>query len=164
MLLSCFSRIWLSATPWTVAHQALLCMEFSRQEYWSRLPFPSPGDLPDPGAKPVSLKSPAQTGGLFTTSATWKTQRSLFFLNFCKVDDKSFSCLPTCSPVTSALCEGWDRTSPFSFRGWFIYLAGVLAKAQELYWFMSSKIKVQNVGLMFHLSFCHLSFWSLGSH
>ena len=42
------------ATPWTVAHQAPLSMGFSRQEYWSELPFPSPGDLPDPGIKPRS--------------------------------------------------------------------------------------------------------------
>ena len=41
-------------TPWTVAHQAPQSMEFSRQEYWSGLPFPSPGDLPDPGIKPGS--------------------------------------------------------------------------------------------------------------
>ena len=42
------------ATPWTVACQAPLSMEFSRQEYWSELPFPSPGDLPDPGIEPGS--------------------------------------------------------------------------------------------------------------
>ena len=48
------SHIWLFATPWTVAYQAPLSMEFSRQEYWSGLPFPSPGDLPDPGIKPRS--------------------------------------------------------------------------------------------------------------
>ena len=41
-------------TPWTIACQALLSMEFSRQEYWSGLPFPSPGDLPDPGIEPRS--------------------------------------------------------------------------------------------------------------
>ena len=41
-----------SVTPWTVAHQAPLSMEFSRQEYWSGLPCPPPGDLPDPGIKP----------------------------------------------------------------------------------------------------------------
>ena len=40
--------------PWTVAHQAPLSMEFSRQEYWSGLPFPSPGDLPEPGIEPES--------------------------------------------------------------------------------------------------------------
>ena len=43
-----------SGTPWTVAHQASLSMEFFRQEYWSGLPFPSPGDLPDPGIEPRS--------------------------------------------------------------------------------------------------------------
>ena len=42
------------ATPWTAAHQAPLSMDFSRQEYWGGLPFPSPGDLPDPGIEPVS--------------------------------------------------------------------------------------------------------------
>ena len=41
-------------TPWTVAHQAPLSMEFSGQEYWNELPFPSPGDLPEPGIKPGS--------------------------------------------------------------------------------------------------------------
>ena len=49
------SRVCLFATPWTVAHRALLSMEFSRQEYWSGLPFPPPGDLPDPGIEPTSL-------------------------------------------------------------------------------------------------------------
>ena len=46
------SRVRLFATPWTVAREALLSMEFSRQEYWSGLPFPSPADLPDPEIKP----------------------------------------------------------------------------------------------------------------
>ena len=49
-----FSRVRLLATPWTVAHQAPLSMEFSKQEYWSGWSFPSPGDLPDPGIKPGS--------------------------------------------------------------------------------------------------------------
>ena len=48
------SCVWLFATPWTVAYQAPLSMGFSRQEYWSGLPFPSPGDLPDPGIEPRS--------------------------------------------------------------------------------------------------------------
>ena len=60
------------ATPWTVPHQAPLSMGFSRQEYWSGLPFPPPGDLPDPGIEPRSLMSPALAGGFFTTSATWE--------------------------------------------------------------------------------------------
>ena len=49
-----WSRVQLFATPWTVAYQASQSMGFSRQEYWSGLPFPSPGDLPDPGIEPGS--------------------------------------------------------------------------------------------------------------
>ena len=48
------SRVRLFATPWTIAHQAPQSMEFSRQEGWSELPFPSPGDLPNPGIEPAS--------------------------------------------------------------------------------------------------------------
>ena len=59
-LLSC---VRLFATLWAVACQGSLSMEFSRQEQWSGLPFPSPGDLPDPGIKPAS---PALVGGFFT--------------------------------------------------------------------------------------------------
>ena len=53
--------------PWTVVHQVPLSMGISRQEYWSGLPFPPPGDLPDPGIKPLSPVSPALTDGFFTT-------------------------------------------------------------------------------------------------
>jgi len=77
-VLSCFSLVWLLATPWTVALQAPLSMEFSRQEYWSELPWPSSGDLPNPGIEPVSLKSPALAGGFFTSSATWEAQRAAY--------------------------------------------------------------------------------------
>ena len=65
--LSCFSDVQLFVTLWTIACQALLLMECSRQEYWSGLPRPSPGDLPNPGIKPVSLSSPALAGRFFTT-------------------------------------------------------------------------------------------------
>ena len=54
-------------TPWTVAHQATLSMEFSSQEYWNGLPPPSPRNLPDPGIKPVSPASSVFTGKFFTT-------------------------------------------------------------------------------------------------
>ena len=66
------SRVWLSVTPWTVARQAPLSMGFSRPEHWSGLPFPSPGDLPDPGIKAKSLMFPALADKFFTTSATWE--------------------------------------------------------------------------------------------
>ena len=54
-VLSCFSRVWLFATLWTVDHQAPLYMGFSRQEYWNGLPYSPPGDLPDPRVEPMSL-------------------------------------------------------------------------------------------------------------
>ena len=63
---------WDSATPWTVARQAPLSTGFSRQQYWSGLPCPSPGDFPDPGIGPTSLVSPALAGGLFTTAPPGK--------------------------------------------------------------------------------------------
>ena len=56
-----------SATLWTVAHQAPLSMGFSRQEFWSGLSCPPPGNLPDPGIEPESLTYPALAGGFFTT-------------------------------------------------------------------------------------------------
>ena len=65
-LLSC---VQLFVIPWTVAHKAPLSMRFSRQEYWSRLPFPSPGDIPDPEIKPAS---PALAGRFFTTEPPGK--------------------------------------------------------------------------------------------
>ena len=58
------SRVRLFATPWTAAHQAPPSMGFSRQEYWSGLPFPSPGDLPDPGIEP---RSPALQADALTS-------------------------------------------------------------------------------------------------
>ena len=70
--LSPFSHVRLFETSWTVTHQASLSVGVSRQEYWSGLPFSSPGDLPDPEIEPVSLTFPALADGFFTTSATWE--------------------------------------------------------------------------------------------
>ena len=61
------SCVQLFVTPWTVAHQAPLSMGFSRQGYWSGLPCPSPGDLPDPGTEPASPSFPAPASGFFIT-------------------------------------------------------------------------------------------------
>ena len=76
-VLSWFSRVWLFVTLWTVAHQALLSMGFSRQEYWSGLSCPSPGDLPDLGIEPASDMTRALAGEFFTTSATWEATQGL---------------------------------------------------------------------------------------
>ena len=68
-VVSCFSHIWVFVTLWTLTHEAPLSMGFSRQEYWSGLLCPPPGDLPNPGMEPMSLTSTC-IGRFFTTSAT----------------------------------------------------------------------------------------------
>ena len=68
----CANSLSDSATLWIVARQASLSMGFSRKEYWSGLPCPSPGDPPNPGIKLESLKSPALVDRFFTTVATWE--------------------------------------------------------------------------------------------
>ena len=83
-----------SATPWTIACQTPLFITFPRQEYWSGLPFPPPGDLPDPGIKPIS---PALAGVFFTTSTTWEAP------NYC---------LPV----------GFLRNSAISWQKWVVHL------------------------------------------
>ena len=82
-MLSCFSRVQLLVTLWTVVHQAPLSMEFSRQEYWSGLPCPPPGDLPCPGIEPGSVMPPASAGGFLTTSTTWEAHVSHSVLSTC---------------------------------------------------------------------------------
>ena len=65
------SYVQLLETPWTATHKAPLPMEFSRQEYWSGLLFSSPGDLPEPGVEPASLRL---VGGFLYHFSTWETQ------------------------------------------------------------------------------------------
>ena len=67
-----------SVTPWAVACQAPPSMGFSREEYWSGLPFPSPGDLPDPEIEPTP---PALAGGFFTTEPSGKSFNTYFIVN-----------------------------------------------------------------------------------
>ena len=75
-------------TPWIVAHQTPLSMGFSRQEYWSGLPCPPPGDLPDPGIDSVSLVSPTLAGSFFTTEPPITFQ---LFLNFFQRTPNNFT-------------------------------------------------------------------------
>ena len=84
--------------PINVACQAPVSMEFSRQEYWSGLPFPSAVDLSDPGIKPGS---PALAGGYFTTSATWETQVGMcgVCVCVCVCVLVAQSCLTLCNPM-----------------------------------------------------------------
>ena len=94
MMYACeLSGIQLLMTPWTVAHQAPLSMKFFKQEYCSGLPFPTPGDLPHPGIKPMSLLSPALGGGFFTTQPfgammdiySWSSVSHCFFAQGYKI-------------------------------------------------------------------------------
>ena len=75
------SHVWLFMTPWTVAHQAPLSMVFPRQEYWSVLPHPPPGDLPNPGIKPTSSML---AGGFLTISATWEALIVVMAVHLCE--------------------------------------------------------------------------------
>ena len=81
-----FSHVWLFVTLWTVAHQAPLFTGFSRQEYWSELPCPPPGDLPDPGIKLTSFMSPALADRFFTTSTTWEAPDTNTFISQFKLN------------------------------------------------------------------------------
>ena len=74
MVVKLLSHVQLFASPWTVAYQAPLSMGFFRQEYWSGLPFPPPGDLPDPGIEPVS---PAFADRFFTTEPPGKPHQGV---------------------------------------------------------------------------------------
>ena len=71
MCVCVLSHVWLSVAPWTIALQAPPSMGFPRQEYWSGLPFPPPGDLPDTGIEPRSLVSLALAGGSLSPEPSW---------------------------------------------------------------------------------------------
>ena len=94
------SRVQLFVTPRTVAHQAPLSREFSRQEYWSGLPFPSLVDLPDLGIEPMSLISPSLGGRFSTSSATWKAPgKSINVSKYLKVINLTCKYLKLCASL-----------------------------------------------------------------
>ena len=109
-VLSHFSHVWLFATRWTVAHQAPLFMGIFRQEYWNGLPFPPPGNLPNPGIEPTSLMSPALEGGFYNFSATCEAPIHCLGLSFCIKDPEcliaKFSLMlkPICFIINTHLC------------------------------------------------------------
>ena len=95
LLLSCFSHVRLCATPRTAAYQAPLSMEFSRQKYWSGLPFPSPGDIPNPGIEP---RTPALQADALPSEPPGKPPRNYMLLLL-----SCFSCVRLCAtPETAA--------------------------------------------------------------
>ena len=114
-MLSHFSHVQLFVTPWTVAHQAPLSMRFSRQEYWSGLPFPSPGDLPNPG---INTASPAWAGGLFIIRATWEDRYLVSFGAFAHEYTGELQVLRNTlahkAPPDCGLCKSLLRMDQFS--------------------------------------------------
>ena len=99
LYLSCacvLSYVWLFVTPWTIACQASLSTEFSRQEHWSGLPFPTLGALPDPGIKPKCPMSPALAGRLFKRQDCQKQQLNYLSSWFwCKDESQKYK-YPVC--------------------------------------------------------------------
>ena len=96
-------------TPWTVAHQAPLCVEFSKQNYWSGLPFPSPGDLPNPGIEP---RSPALQADSLPSEPPGKLQHLHLSNNIRNIPRGPASVLsPAGLPASQHLCGFWVITS-----------------------------------------------------
>ena len=82
------SHVQLFETPQITACQALLSMEFSRQEFWSELSFPPPGGLPDPGMEPTCPASPSLAGRFFTTEPHGQSRKSICMLKSTESQDK----------------------------------------------------------------------------
>ena len=109
-----FSHVQLFATPWTVACQVPLFMGFPRQEYWSVVPFPSPGDLSHPGIEPVS---PALAGRFFTTEPPGKPSSTTYVLRigimwpkliFLGVKSLGLDMLSKVASLKHLLADLWD--------------------------------------------------------
>ena len=100
-MLTHFSLVQLFVTLWTIAFQASLSKGFSRQESWSGLPCPPPGDLLNPGIEPMSLMSPALAGGFFTTPANLEAHGLCSSLN-------KFAFIFLWFALESFLCKGED--------------------------------------------------------
>ena len=80
-VLRCFSHVQLFAIQWSIVYQAPLSMGLSKQEYWSGLPCPPPGYIPDPGIEPLSQASPVLAGRFFTASTTWEAQQPCIYIH-----------------------------------------------------------------------------------
>ena len=122
-VLCVLSHVLLFVTPWTVAHQAPLCVEFPRREYRSGLPFPSPQGRPNPGIAPASPASPALAGRLFTTVPSGKPTCTLICISF-----------STCLLITS-FSESKKPASPYLYHIYlFVQLEDTLSlKIAKLY-------------------------------
>ena len=110
-MLGCFSRVQLFMTLWTIAHQALLSVGFSRQEHWSGLPCPSLGDPPDSGIKPMFLMSPA-LAPVHGVAKSWARLSNFTFTHWRRKWQPTPVFLPGESQGRGSLvgCRLWGRT------------------------------------------------------
>ena len=129
-MLSRFSHVRLLEILWTVTHQVPLSMGFSRQEYWSEFPFPSPGKLPNPGIE-KSLMSLVLAGRLFPTSSTWKPYVCVYMLG-------TLDMLPGSSRENEAPPEESDQVDCCCLVIKFFHTVHGVLKARMLKWFAIS--------------------------
>ena len=118
------SRVWLFATPWPVAHQASLSMGFSRQEYWSVLPFLYPGDLPDPGIEPMSSELQvdslqSEPPGKSSRKATETQLKTVRVYTISSQGCSHFPSLLICYPNHGATHEDWHPCCQMRMT-WFL--------------------------------------------
>ena len=131
MKVESLSHVRFFAAPWTVAHQAPPFMGFSSQEYWSGLPFPSPGDLPDPGIEQVS----SIVGRRFNLRATSEAQlkdKDLINAMECQVSDSPHPSL-SLTQVRGNVCCLNVIVLILSFSFFFIGLKGVMSPTESAF-------------------------------
>ena len=112
------SHVQFSATLWTVFCQAPLPMGFPRQEYWNGLPFPTPGDLPDPGIESASPASPVLAGRFFTTEPLRKRQGQTSMIPWSSHLQRSLGFQVSQGPFSQAVSASWPKAKvlrPTSF-------------------------------------------------
>ena len=138
-MLSHFSCVRLFVTLWTVAHQDPLSMGFSRQEYWSGLPCPSSGDLPDPGIEPASLMSPALQADSLSTELPGKADLWMWKVN-----------------IASTVISLWMESNSDGLRN-YDHMTWLLWDAYSFhFWVLSCNLQNKSGTFLFHCLFCQL--------
>ena len=144
-----FSHVWFFVTPWTVAHHARLSMKFSRQEYWSGLPFPPSGNLLNPGIEPTSLVSPALAGRFFTIEPPGKP--SIYF----SMKYIYWFVFPVSAQVSVWFCLSVALTHFFDFFFWEIRLISAFTSYNSLLWSAMPFCLQISAQSFITLSYCH---------
>ena len=114
------SCVQLFATPWTIARQAPLSLEFSRQKYWSGFQFPTPGDCPDTGILPASPASPTLADRVFTTAPPYNSAIPLLgiYLKKTKTVIRKDVCISTFIAAFFEIAKSWKQPKCFSVNEW----------------------------------------------